>query len=166
MRWTSEFDFPDLEEDHEFVALSHPEDYPLERGRLVSNRGLDIGPDEYELHFVEDHVRHSNALHSRLRERGPYLVGPLARYALGSERLSAIAREAASDAGLPSICRNPFQSIVVRSVEILYAFDEALRIIEHYEEPDRPAVEVAPRAGVGFGWTEAPRGMLWHRYRN
>ena len=107
---------------------------------------------------------HSNALHSRLRERGSYLVGPLARYALDLERLSAIAREAASEAGLPAICRNPFQSIVVRSVEILYAFDEALRIIEDYEEPDRPAVEVAPRAGTGFGWTEAPRGMLWHRY--
>ena len=165
VRWTSGFDFPDLEEDYEFVALSHPEDYPLERGRLVSNRGLDIGPDGYEEHFVEDHVAHSNALHSRLRERGSYLVGPLARYALCSERLSAIAREAASEAGLPPTCRNPFQSIVVRSVEILYAFDEALRIIDGYEEPDRPAVDVAPRAGVGFGWTEAPRGMLWHRYR-
>jgi coenzyme F420-reducing hydrogenase alpha subunit len=164
VRWTSTFDFPELEEDYEFVALSHPEDYPLERGRLVSSRGLDIAPDEYEEHFVEDHVPHSHALHSRLRERGSYLVGPLARYALGSDRLSALAREAASDAGLPSVCRNPFQSIVVRSVEILYAFDEALRLIDRYEEPDRPAVVVAPRAGVGFGWTEAPRGMLWHRY--
>ena len=165
VRWTSEFDFPDLEEDYEFVALSDPEDYPLERGRLVSSRGLDIAPGEYEQHFVEDHVSHSNALHSRLRERGSYLVGPLARYALCSDRLSALAREAASDAGLPPVCRNPFQSIVVRSVEILYAIDEALRIIDGYEEPDRPAVDVAPRAAVGFGWTEAPRGMLWHRYR-
>ena len=165
VRWTSEFDFPDLEEDYEFVALSDPKDYPLERGRLVSSRGLDIAPGEYEQHFVEDHVSHSNALHSRLRERGSYLVGPLARYALCSDRLSALAREAASDAGLPPVCRNPFQSIVVRSVEILYAIDEALRIIDGYEEPDRPAVDVAPRAAVGFGWTEAPRGMLWHRYR-
>jgi coenzyme F420-reducing hydrogenase alpha subunit len=165
VRWTSGFDFPELEEDYEFVALWHPDDYPLERGRLVSSRGLDIAPDEYEQHFVEDHVPHSNALHSRLRERGSYLVGPLARYALGSDRLSALSREAASDAGLPPVCRNPFQSIVVRSVEILYAFDEALRIIDGYEEPDRPAVDVVPRAAVGFGWTEAPRGMLWHRYR-
>ena len=109
-------------------------------------------------------MRHSNALHSRLRERGSYLVGPLARYALSSDRLSPLAREAASEAGLGAVCGNPFQSIVVRSVEILYALDEALRIIEGYEEPDRPAVEVTPRAGTGFGWTEAPRGMLWHRY--
>ena len=164
VRWTSGFDFPELDEDYEFVALSQPGEYPLERGRLVSSRGLDISPNEYEEHFVEDHVAHSNALHSRLLDRGSYLVGPLARYALSSDRLSPVAREAANEAGLPPVCRNPFQSIVVRSVEILYAFDEALRIIDGYEEPDRPAVEVAPQAGTGFGWTEAPRGMLWHRY--
>jgi sulfhydrogenase subunit alpha len=164
VRWTSTFEFPDFEGDYEFVALSQPEDYPLERGRLVSSSGLDIAPDEYEEHFVEEHVSHSNALHSRLREGGSYLVGPLARYALNAPRLSAVAREAATEAGLPQVCRNPFQSIVVRSVEILHAFDEALRIIDAYEEPDRPAVEVTPRAGTGFGWTEAPRGMLWHRY--
>ena len=45
-------------------------------------------------------------------------------------------------AGVGPTCRNPFQSIVVRSVEMLYACDEALRIIAAYEPPDRPAVEV------------------------
>ena len=88
----------------------------------------------------------------------------MARYGLASDRLSPLAREAAAEAGLGPVCRNPFQSIVVRSVEILYALDEAIRIIESYEEPDRPAVEVPPRAGTGYGWTEAPRGMLWHSY--
>jgi coenzyme F420-reducing hydrogenase alpha subunit len=164
VRWTSTLDFPELDEEYEFVALSHPDDYPLERGRVMSSRGLDIGAGQYEDHFVEEHVPHSTALHSRLRERGSYLVGPLARYALNGERLSPLAREAAKEAGLPAVCRNPFMSIVVRSVEILYALDEALRIIDGYEEPDRPAVEVEPRAGTGYGWTEAPRGMLWHRY--
>jgi coenzyme F420-reducing hydrogenase alpha subunit len=164
VRWTSTLDFPELDEEYEFVALSHPDDYPLERGRVMSSRGLDIGAGQYEEHFVEEHVPHSTALHSRLRERGSYLVGPMARYALNGERLSPLAREAAKEAGLPSVCRNPFMSIVVRSVEILYALDEALRIIDGYEEPDRPAVEVEPRAGTGYGWTEAPRGMLWHRY--
>jgi sulfhydrogenase subunit alpha len=165
VRWTATLDFPDLEEDYELVALSHPEDYPLERGRLLSTGGLDLAPAQFEEHFAEDHVPHSNALHSRLRERGAYLVGPLARYALNADRLSAPAREAAAEAGLGPGCRNPFRSIVVRSVEMLYAFDEALRIIGSYEPPDAPAAEVPPRAGTGYGWTEAPRGMLWHSYR-
>ena len=148
MRWTATLDFPDFEEDYEFVALSQPGDYPLERGRLASSAGLDIGPAQYEEHFEEHQVPHSTALHSRLRERGSYLVGPLARYALNHERLSPLAREAAAEAGLQGVCRNPFRSIVVRAVEILYAFDEALRIIAGYEEPEAPAVEVAPRAGT------------------
>ena len=39
-----------------------------------------------------------------------------------------------------------------------------MRLIAAYEQPDRPAVEVEPRAGVGYGATEAPRGLLYHRY--
>jgi sulfhydrogenase subunit alpha len=165
VRWTGGLEVPDFESPYEFVALSDPHDYPLERGRLASSSGLDIGPGEYEEHFVEEHVPHSTALHSRLRDGGAYLCGPLARYALNSEKLSPLAREAAAEAGLGPVCNNPFRSIVVRSVEILYALDEALRLIETYEEPERPAVEVPPRDGAGCGWTEAPRGMLWHRYR-
>ena len=120
---------------------------------------------EYEEHFVEEQVPHSNALHSRLRDGGSYLCGPLARYGLSSAVLSPVALEAAREAGLGPVCRNPFQSIAARSVEILYAFDEALRIIEAYEEPETPAVEVIPSAATGHGWTEAPRGLLYHRYR-
>jgi coenzyme F420-reducing hydrogenase alpha subunit len=163
--WVSSLDFPELEEDYEFVALSQPDEYPLEGGRLVSSRGLDIGPAEYEEHFAEEHVPYSTALHSRLRERGSYLVGPMARYALNRERLSPLAREAAATAGLEPVCHNPFRSILVRSVEILYAVDEALRLIHGYQQPERPAVDVPPRAATGHGWTEAPRGLLWHRYR-
>ena len=103
-------------------------------------RGLDISPAEYDEHFEELHVERSNALHSRLRERGTYLCGPLARYTLNHDRLSPLAREAAREAGLGRECRDPFRSIVVRSVELVYACDEALRLIEAYEEPDAPAV--------------------------
>jgi coenzyme F420-reducing hydrogenase alpha subunit len=165
VRWTAQFPFPDFEQDYEFVALRHPAEYPYNEGRIVSNRGLDIAAQEYEDHFIEEHVAHSNALHSVLKERGAYFVGPLARYNLNFDRLSPLAQEAAQGAGLGPVCRNPFQSIIVRSVEILYAFDEALRIIEGYEMPDQPAVELHPRAATGSACTEAPRGILYHRYR-
>jgi len=161
---TAGLDFPDYEQDYELVALDEPGEYPIDLGRIVSNRGLDIAVAEYDEHFVEEHVEWSNALHSRLRERGSYLCGPLARFALGVDRLSPLAAEAAKDAGLSAEERNPFRSIVVRSVELVYAADEALRLIAEYEEPDAPALEVEPQAGVGYGCTEAPRGILYHRY--
>jgi coenzyme F420-reducing hydrogenase alpha subunit len=162
--WVSKLDFPDFEQDYEFCALRHPDRYAIEDGRLVSSSGLDIGPNEYEEHFTEMQVPHSTALQSRMSDGGTYFLGPMARYSLNSVQLSDVARDAAERAGLGESCRNPFKSIVVRAVEILYAFDEALRLIEDYEPPDPPAVEVEPRASVGTGWSEAPRGMLWHRY--
>jgi coenzyme F420-reducing hydrogenase alpha subunit len=92
------------------------------------------------------------------------MVGPLARYALNYAQLSPLAQEAARDAGLGPVERNPFKSIVVRAVEIVYACDEALRIIDQYEPPERAYLEVPPRAGRGYACTEAPRGTLYHRY--
>jgi sulfhydrogenase subunit alpha len=165
VRVTAGLDFPDYEHDYELVALSEPGEYPIDRGRIVSNRGLDIAVADYDEHFVEEHVEWSNALHSQVRGRASYLCGPLARFALGFEHLSPLAQEVAAEAGVGPGERNPFRSIVVRSVEMVYAADEALRLIAEYEEPDSPAVEVAPRAGVGYGCTEAPRGILYHRYR-
>ncbi len=164
VRVVSAFDFPDLEIDHELVALHHPDEYAITQGRVVSDRGLDIEVSEFLDHIVEEHVAHSTSLHGHIIERGRYLVGPLARYTLNYDQLPAVAREAAAEAGLGRECRNPFRSIVVRAVETVAACDEAVRIIEGYSEPDRPAVPVEPRAGVGHGATEAPRGILYHRY--
>ena len=165
VRWTAAFDFPEREIPCELVALSEPGTYAIEDGRITSDRGLDIAPASYDEHFAEEHVARSNALHSRRADGGVYLCGPLARFTLGFDGLSPLAREAASDAGLGKECRDAFKSIVVRGVELVYACDEALRIIERYEEPDAPFVEVQPQAGTGHGVSEAPRGLLYHRYR-
>ena len=164
VRWTSGFDFPEYEVECELVALATPGAYAIEDGRVTSDRGLDVPPGEYDDHFVEEHVSRSNALHSRRRTGGTYLCGPLARFSLQADRLAPLALEAAREAGLGETCRNPFRSIVVRSVEIVHACDEALRLIEAYEEPDAPSVSVEPVAGVGHGVSEAPRGLLYHRY--
>ena len=164
VQWVAGFDFPDCQRDYEFVALSHPNEYPMNEGRIVSSKGLDIEVRDYDAHFEEFQVPHSNALQARIRARGHYLVGPAARYSLNQQKLSPLARDAAREAGLGNTCRNPYQSIILRSLEVLYACDEALRIISAYEEPDRPSVACDIRPGVGFGCTEAPRGILYHRY--
>ncbi|MGE5138907.1 MAG: Ni/Fe hydrogenase subunit alpha [Rudaea sp.] len=165
VRLVARFPFPEFEPDYEFVALRHPDEYPMNEGRLVSNKGLDIAIREYENHFAEEHIPYANALHSFRKDAGAYFVGPLARYSLNYDRLSPLAKQAAQDAGLGETCSNPFKSIIVRSVETVYACDEALRIIDAYEPPSVPYVDVEPREGVGYGCTEAPRGILYHRYR-
>jgi coenzyme F420-reducing hydrogenase alpha subunit len=164
VRWAASLPFPDVELDPEHVALRDDSRYAIDLGRIVSDRGLDIEPAGFDDHIVEEHVEHSTALHARLRERGTYLTGPLARYSLNAGALRPLAREAAREAGLGDACRNPFRSIVVRAVELVQATDEALALIDAYEQPDGPAVEVRPRRAVGHGATEAPRGLLYHRY--
>ena len=164
VRLVATFDFPDLEIDHELVALHHPDEYAITEGRIVSDGGLNIEVAEFLEHVTEEHVPYSTTKHSHMLKRGRFLVGPLARYALNYDQLPALAREAAVEAGLGRVCRNPFRSIVVRAVETVAAIEDAIAIIDGYVEPERPAVPVEPRAGTGHGATEAPRGLLYHRY--
>lgn len=165
VRWAAGLDFPDFERRYEFVALRHGEEYPMNEGRIVSSAGLDIGVAEYETHFEEQQVPHSTALHSAIKERGSYFVGPMARFNLNHTLLAPIARELASEVGLSVPCQNPFKSIVVRAIEVLHAFDEAIRLIAAYEPPETSAIEITPKGGIGYGCTEAPRGILFHRYQ-
>ncbi len=169
VRWTAGFTFPDLVHDYEFVSLRHPTEYPFNEGRIVSNRGLDIDVSEFEHVSREVQVAHSTALHSYLVDGPgaprPYHVGPLARWANDHDLLPARVRDLAADVGVAAVERNPFRSVVVRALEVVYAIDEARRIIDAYVEPDVPAADVVPCAGQGWGCTEAPRGILYHRYR-
>jgi sulfhydrogenase subunit alpha len=164
VEWVAGFDFPDVTGDYRFVALRDGGRYAIERGRPASSEGLDVSPAEFADLVVEEHVARSTALHARLEGRDPYLTGPLARYALNGGELSPLAAEAAARAGLGPVCTNPFRSIVVRAVELVFACDEALSLAESYTPPDPPALTVTPRAGVGTGATEAPRGLLFHQY--
>jgi coenzyme F420-reducing hydrogenase alpha subunit len=163
--WVAGFDYPDHAVDAELVALHHPDEYAVMGGRVRSTGGLDFPVEEFADHVVEHHVEHSTALHARLLERGQYLVGPLARFALNYDQLQPAAREAAAAVGIGPACRNPFQSIVVRAIEVLHACDLAVALIDGYEPPDAPATAAPPRAATGHGATEAPRGLLYHRYR-
>ena len=160
----STFEFPNFEQDYEFVALSRPDEYAVVDGRIVSNRGIDISVQQWGDVFEERHVPWSNALHAAVKERGSYMVGPMARYALGYDKLHPTAQQAARDAGLGPVCNNPFKSIIVRSVELVQACEDALAIIETYTQPEVAAVEVVPRPSIGHGVSEAPRGICYHRY--
>ncbi|MEV5955339.1 nickel-dependent hydrogenase large subunit [Streptomyces sp. NPDC051987] len=170
VRWVAAFDFPDARCEHALFALRDPGRYAIDSGTPTV---MDPAPREFPLSEFEEHVRegqvpHSTALTATLDGRR-FLTGPLARYAISGRWLHPVAADAARDAGLGdpaagALCDNPFRSIVVRAVEVVQAVEEALRIIDCYEPPARPAVEVPPREAVGVGATEAPRGLLYHRY--
>jgi sulfhydrogenase subunit alpha len=166
-RWAAGFDFPEFDVDYELVSLRHASEYPMNEGRVVSSRGLDVPVEEYEKYFEERHESQSTALHSVTVPAGrPYLVGPLARVNLCFDQLSPTAKREAEAAKVAWPCRNNFKSILARSLELITAFEEAVRLTESYRSEPAPAhPEVTPRPGEGCHATEAPRGLIYHRYR-
>jgi coenzyme F420-reducing hydrogenase alpha subunit len=156
---------PAFEREPRLVSLRHPTDYPMNEGRIVSTDGLDLAPTDWEDAFLEDQVGWSNALQARTRAGEVYLLGPSSRITLAADRLHPRAAEALARTGLAGeIRRNPFRSIVARAVELVHAVSEALDIVDDYRPPERPAVPSTPGPGVAAWATEAPRGLLFHRY--
>lgn len=163
LRWLASLPVPSQPGGQEVVALRHPDEYAMNEGRIVSSAGIDAAASDFDAHFEERQVPHSTALHSRIRGRGSYLVGPLARVRLSAARLSPGAQAALAALG-PRLqgSPDPGASVFARGIEVLHAFDEAIAVCDAFEPPER-APQVAPRAGVGHGATEAPRGLLYIR---
>lgn len=166
LEWTAGLPIPEFQQDYLFVALRQEQGYPMDHGRVVSSHGLDIPVSSYEQYFEEQQVPYSHALQAVLQPGAHcYQVGPLARYALNFDRLPAEVQRAAEQAGLSEVCNNPFASIQVRAVEVLYAVIEAQRLINVYRAPAQAWLPVTAKAANGYGATEAPRGILYHRYQ-
>lgn len=172
VQWTASLDLPDAEQEFISVALHHPDEYPFNEGRLIASDGLDIPIADFHNHFREIHLPHSTALHGRYFPGGyaegeegiPYLVGPLARVNLNHAQLPKPVRDNLAAVGITFPSRNMFHSIIARAAEIHFTLLEAISLLEHYQPATEPYVPVKPKAGIGYGCTEAPRGILWHRY--
>ncbi len=161
--WTAGLDFPDDEQAFISVALSHPDEYAIARGNLISGQGLDTDISYFDSYFQEHQAPHSTALHATLEGR-PYLTGPLARLNLNFHQLPDHVRQRMDSCGISFPSHNMFHSIVARAIELDFAVHEAIALLENYQQPDAPYVEIEPKEGNAFGCTEAPRGFLWHRY--
>jgi coenzyme F420-reducing hydrogenase alpha subunit len=165
VKWSLTLPYPDLEIDYEFVAIHNPDEYGVIRGDVWSSKGSKLTTSEYETRYIEEHVKHSNALHSHTSEGGHYLVGPLARLNLNHEQLLPSAQKALKDAKLKLPLKNPYKGLIARAIELVHFYEEAIHLIEAYM-PEGPAhVELKLKAGEGCGMSEAPRGLLYHRYK-
>ena len=162
-------EFPEWERDYEFVSLVADDEYPMNLGRIQSNKGLDVDQTQFADAIAEHQVAHSNALHAAINGRGSYVVGPLARLNLNADKLHARAADL-----LPQVCdtlgrtlpwRSASLGLLARGLEVVHALALAADLLDGYRPPARSFVPVTPREGVGRHGTEAPRGFCWHEYR-
>ncbi len=132
---TQQVEFPELERDYEFVSLVAEDEYPMNLGRIKSNKGLDVEQMEFGQAIEERQVSHSNALHAVIRQRNAYLVGPLSRLNLNADKLHPRAGEL-----LPQVCdavgkRLPWQnnsfSLLARGLELVHALARAVDLLSH-----------------------------------
>ncbi|MFO1019807.1 MAG: Ni/Fe hydrogenase subunit alpha [Planctomycetales bacterium] len=164
-RWVATLPFPEFQGTYEMVALSHPEEYAMNVGEIRSSTGFHCPVEEYDQHFAERQVPHSTAFQAvRLPAETSYMVGPLSRLSLNRAQLSPTALRLADELQFPAPCTNPFQSIVARGIELVHAFETALGIIKNYERRGPGKIAYEYRNGTGCAATEAPRGLLYHRY--
>ena len=115
VRFFAGFTFPQYEDDYVFVALHDPVEY---RDRSRPHH-FQYRPRHRRRRIREPFRRRARSAFDRAARRdagraAPYLLGPLARYALNYEQLSPLVKKLATEAGLGPIVRNPFQSILVR----------------------------------------------------
>ncbi len=165
VKWSLTLPYPDLEMDYEFVATHHPEEYGLIRGEVWSSKGARLSVADYETRYIEQQVKHSSALHSRTKDGNTYIVGPLARLNLNHEQLLPQARQTMEAAGIKLPLTNPYKSLIARAVELVQAYEEALQLIRAYDPAGPAHVTLKLKAGEGAGASEAPRGLLYHRYK-
>jgi coenzyme F420-reducing hydrogenase alpha subunit len=165
VKWSVTLPYPNLEVDYEFVALHHADEYAVIEGDIWSSNGRKLSTDEYEKGYIEKHVKHSNALHGYTVDGNTYLVGPISRLNLNHEQLLPLTKKAMKDANIKLPIKNPYRSLIARAVELMQAYEEAIQLVKGYKPEGRPHVELKLKAGEGSGATEAPRGLLYHRYQ-
>jgi coenzyme F420-reducing hydrogenase alpha subunit len=162
--WAATLEYPDFEQDYEFVALNRVEEYAIYDGDILSSKGKRISPVDFEKNYIETHVERSNALHSHTVKDSTYFVGPLARFNLNYKKLRNMAREAASSIRLKPPLRNPYKGLLARAVELVHVCDLAIELANAYHPQGPSHVEFSVLPGEGWGVSEAPRGLLYHRY--
>ncbi len=165
IQWAATLPYPELESDYECVALHDPEEYGVLKGEILSSKRGGIPVREFETAYLEDQVKHSNALHSHTSEQTTYLVGPLARLNLNHEQLTDKAKQAVREAKVALPIKNPYKALLARAIELVQFFDEAIQLVKTYAPVGPAHVELNLREGEGAAATEAPRGLLYHRYR-
>ncbi len=120
-----------------------------------------IPTNDYEKHFKEYFKEGSTAEFAKT-DKSSYRVGALARLMLNKHLLSEKSKSFVTQIKTPN---NPFMNNVAQAIEIYEGFEQAINILENLKikKEELPKVEI--KATTGVSALEAPRGILFHKYK-
>ncbi len=164
------FAVPDIATEGDMLAMVEDGRYPVQGSDTARflKAGIEFSANDVLEHVEEFAVPHSAALCARVRDTGePYFVGALARINASWKHLSQNAKVAAAKAGLRPPEPNPFMNNVAQAVELVDALDRCSELCRRLAAADGFEGSSAPvpfevRAGRAVGFTEAPRGAVFH----
>ena len=156
-------EIPDFTRKCEHVAISNQKYYAINEGRFKSTRGLDIDEMNYRDVIFEKQKPYSTALHSYIKNRDSFMVGPLPRVNLNLKQMSDDAKDAAKNCDVKFPNYNPFVSHLARAIELVHDIDESIQIIDRLPLKEEQG-DYTCKSGFGAAITEAPRGSLYHSY--
>lgn len=159
----SNLEIPIFKRKCEHIAISNKKEYAINEGRFKSTEGLDIDEMNYKDYIFEKQKYYSTALHSYVKERDSFMVGPLPRININFNKLSDDAKDTARRSSTKFSNFNPFVSHLARAIELVHDIDECIDIIDKNPIKDEKK-EFVCKSGFGAAITEAPRGSLYHSY--
>ncbi len=160
------FSIPDFVRETEFVSLKGVTTYPFIGGDLMSSDGVHKQESEYKEMTNEYIVEQSTSKWSKL-SRSSFAVGALARLNNNFQFLHPRARSMAERFKFMPVVHNPYINTLAQLIECMHVVEDSLSLID--ETLDSPCQEsriedIKPRAAVGVGAVEVPRGILYHMY--
>lgn len=165
----NDFGSIELETKGDFLAMVEPGGYPVigsDMARFV-RAGYEFSAQDVDSYIEEYAVDHSAAYLAREKKTGSaYMAAALSRINASWSELSEPARFAAAKAGLRPPEFNPFANNIAQAVELVDVLVRCAATCrrlaaDDFEGSSKP-VEFKVKAGKGVGFTEAPRGALFH----
>lgn len=147
----------------DYLSLRGPEGWNFIDGEIINTNGRRVPEQQFHDFLKSVVIPYSQAegyVFSDTNE--DYLVGSLARVNLNKDQLHP---RTLQDAGqymgfFPS--NNVYDNNLAQAIEILHCIDDAIDTLKTLTIVDEKPVPFTPRAGMGVGVIEAPRGILYH----
>jgi len=157
---------PAFERETEYISLREDPFYSFYDGKIVSTDGHTAEVADWES-VANEYVSPQSTAKWAKWHRDSYAVGALARFNNNYPQLVDPAKALAAKFGLKQGCCNPYLNSVAQLVECVEIAVSSLQIIDELLTAGikQEKISIDPKPGEGVASVEAPRGILFHKYK-